>query len=166
MRQKRAPGCNRFSHCLLALSFQISLLCVGSYEKRQLYLGHMFEHGCMPERRAFQPGRRIPSVGVASRVTESHGYNGNACLIIKVRLVEREPVAQTITTAIIPGNTAFVDPCAGRLTDNRKSRGWRSADNGPWSKWKMLRTNFAGSNLLENVREVVFRVNHDCAVSR
>jgi hypothetical protein len=30
----------------------------------------------------------------------------------------------------------------------------------------MVRTNFAGSNLLENVREVVFRVNHDCAVSR
>jgi len=97
-------------------------LCVLSDQKRQLHLRQPGQNRRVPGRRAFAPRRFVAAARVDAGITKSHGHDGDARLVVEGVTVDRQPIAQALARAVVPGNPGFVHPRTRSLADNQQAR--------------------------------------------
>ena len=71
----------------------------------------------MPLIREVLTRRQIAALPSAREV-EVHGDNGQFPRVVEGIAVDSHPIAQAVTTAVVPDNSAFFSDSAGSLTDD------------------------------------------------
>ena len=79
---------------------EMKMLSVRADREHEFDLRQCCEKFPVPERRAFTPWRKIGTVLVLARETESHGHNGDAGLVIEFLRRDSHPIAQAVAGGI------------------------------------------------------------------
>jgi len=105
-------------------------LSVLTDQERHLKIGKVPEQALVPMRGALGARWHIALVVGGAGITESHGQDGNSCLIVEDRGAQPQPVAQPITAGIIPRYPALMRFATWSLTDDQEPSGACQLQNG------------------------------------
>src|SRR3546814_16005086 len=91
----------------------------------------------MPERRALPARWQVAALGVAPRIAEARGQEGDAAGVVEGVPVDPEPGAQAVAARVVEGQPARMDLRAGSLADDQDACGRADARDRPRSARKV-----------------------------
>src|SRR3546814_3203811 len=107
----------------------------------------------MPERRALPARWQVAALGVAPRIAEARGQEGDAAGIIEGVPVDPEPAAQAVAARVVERQPARMDLRAGSLADDQDACGRADPRHGPRAERQMRGAYPAAAQFLQGTGE-------------